>query len=51
MHYMTPSAIRQEFEEDIADYKRLIGTGNELDILERLIQNPYYFEYLLRIYL
>lgn len=48
---MTLSAIWQESYRNNADYKRLIGSGNELYILERLVQNSYYYEYLLRAYL
>lgn len=51
MHYMEKSEIRSKFDTQVQSYKNLVGSGNELDILKRLIKNPYYFEYLLKVYL
>ena len=51
MHYMEKSEIRSKFDAQVKSYKNLVGSGNELDILKRLIKNPYYFEYLLKVYL
>ncbi|GGI85609.1 hypothetical protein GCM10007978_24100 [Shewanella hanedai] len=51
MHYMDDSEIRADFDKLVEGYGNIIGSGSEHSVLQRLIRNPYFFEYILKVYL